>query len=105
MTPYEVIKDAILNRKTVRATYQGHPREMCPHVIGLNKRGEQQALCYQFGGTSSSGLGPDGSAENWRCVRIAGLRDVTSTDGPWHTAPDHSRPQTCVARRDVEVTF
>jgi hypothetical protein len=103
-TAYETVKDAILNKLTIKADYQNHPREMCPHVIG-RKRGREQALFYQFGGTSKSGLAPAGSPENWRCIPIAGLTNIRSEKGQWHTAPNHTRPQTCVDDIDVEVTY
>ena len=56
----------------------------------------QQALFYQFDGHSSSGLGPDGSPGNWRCMFLDELSDVSAEQGEWHTAPNHTRPQTCV---------
>lgn len=101
---YALIKQAILSKQHVLATYNGHYREMCPNVLGT-KKGRQQALFYQFGGTSSSGLAPDGSKDNWRCVFIDQLQNVFIRDGIWHTAPNHSRPQNCVDVVDVEVTF
>ncbi len=104
MTVYEIISDAIQNRKIVTATYRNRPRVMCPHVLGT-KRGRQQALFYQFAGDSSSGLGPDGDPENWRCMFLDELSDVSSGDaqGEWHTAPNHSRPQTCVDHIEAVV--
>ena len=99
---YQLVRDAILNMRQVIATYRGHRREMCPHVLG-SKRGRRQALFYQFGGTSSSGLGPIGSGSNWRCVPVDWLNDVEIREGPWYAAPTHSRPQTCVDQIDVEV--
>lgn len=106
MNVYDLVRQAILQKKIVHATYDGLRREMCPHVIGLNRRGYQQALFYQFGGESRSRpIEPDGSPANWRCVEIAKLSDVQLFDGPWHTAPNHSRPQTCVYQVDVAVGF
>lgn len=120
MSVYQIIRDAIINNRQVVATYHGFQREMCPHVIGI-KRGrpatrgrggrpgkpatpdEEHALFYQFGGGSQSGLQPPGSPANWRCVRIAELTNVATRPGPWYTAPNHSRPQTCVDEIDVEV--
>ena len=55
MSTYELVKYAILNKKQIIAEYQGHYREMCPHAIGT-KNGYQQALFYQFGGSSSKGI-------------------------------------------------
>lgn len=105
MTVYEIIRDAILNRKVITATYRGRVRVMCPHTLGT-KHGRQQALFYQFAGDSSSGLGPDGDPENWRCMFLVELSNVASqATSEWHTAPNHSRPQVCVDQIDVEVAF
>jgi len=101
---YGLVRQAIEKRQQVTATYRGYYREMCPHSLGVNKRGEQQALFYQFAGQSGSELGPPGSADNWRCLRIDELSDVSLRAGEWHTAPDHTRPQTCVYQRlDLEI--
>jgi hypothetical protein len=78
---------------------------MCPHVIGTNKNGRAQALFYQFGGESKSGLGPAGSSKNWRCIPIEGLTNVYTRSGEWFTAPDHSRPQTCVNDVDEVIDY
>ena len=54
-TVYEIVKDAIQNKKIVLAMYDGYERIMCPHVLGT-KKGRHQALFYQFAGGSRSGL-------------------------------------------------
>ena len=101
---YAVIRQAILNKDQVIGIYQGHNREICPHVLG-SKEGRSQALFYQFGGTSNSGLGPVGSGDNWRCFPIAGLSNVSTRKGDWYTAPNYSQQQTCVDFIDVAITF
>lgn len=101
---YDLIREAILDKKRIFATYQGHHREMCPHVIGT-KNGRRQALFYQFGGTSSSGPIIGDSPSNWRCMPVEGLSHVEIVDGEWMTSYNHSRPQTCVDIIDVEVDF
>jgi hypothetical protein len=101
---YELIKSAILNKQQIVATYQGHRREMCPHVLG-RKNGRLQCLFYQFGGSSSSGpVGTPGNPHNWRCMPVDKLQDVEVRDGPWYTAGNHSQQQSCVGTIDVEVT-
>lgn len=100
---YSIIRAAILAKQQIVASYKGHQREMCPHVIGT-KNGKEQALFYQFGGESSSGLDPDGSGKNWRCMPIDVLEDVVARAGAWHTAPNHTRKQSCVDEIDVEAT-
>ena len=101
---YSLIRYAILNKNQIVADYRDHARFLCPHVLG-KKGGREQALFYQFAGQSSTGLGPDGDPANWRCMFIEELSNVTVQDGDWHTAPNHSRPQTCVDDIDAEVSF
>jgi hypothetical protein len=103
--PYQLVRQAILQRKAIHAIYNGQHREMCPHVLGT-KFGKPQALFYQFGGASNSRpIQPDGSPDNWRCIEIAKLSNVTIHDTVWHTAPNHSRPQTCVGVGEVDVAI
>jgi hypothetical protein len=96
---YELIRAATLARRQVVATYKGHRRELCPHVLGT-KEGRRQALFFQFGGGSSSALPPGG---DWRCIPVDGLEDVVVRDGPWHTGVGHQHPETCVDTIDVEA--
>lgn len=99
---YETIKRAIRDRRQVIAEYGGYTREMCPHAIGT-KGGREQALFYQFGGGSSSGPVVPGSTQNWRCMEVAGIANIRVRDGAWHTAPNHTRPQTCIDSVDLDV--
>jgi hypothetical protein len=100
-----LIERAIRNKQIVCAMYKGHYREMCPHTLGWSKTRKEHALLYQFGGSSQSGLQPDGSQQNWRCLDLDELSSVTIKDGTWHTADNHSRKQTCVFEVAAEVTF
>lgn len=104
-TTYEMVAKAIEQKARVTGTYNGYHRVMCPHALGYSKSGEEQALFYQVGGESSKGLGPVGSPENWRCIPLAKLEDAHVVSGEWHTAPNHSRPQSCVADVRVEVHY
>jgi hypothetical protein len=100
MTTYEIVREAILNRQAVRATYGGHVRDMCPHVLGTEK-GVPQGLLYQFAGTSETGLAPPKSPRNWRCLPIAGLSDVSVIAGEWHSATLGHQHQRCIDAVDV----
>jgi hypothetical protein len=102
---YAIIRLAIMNKDIVIATYHGHVREMCPHVLG-KKNGRAQAFLYQFAGGSDSGLEPDGSWSNWRCLFIDELSDVSikKSLGEWHTAPNYSSStQNCVDDIEFKV--
>jgi hypothetical protein len=95
---YAIVRQAILDKRQIVATYHGHRREMCPHVIGT-KNGREQALFFQFAGSSRSGLPPGGE---WRCIPLEDLTDVSSRAGRWYTAAG-TRRQTCVDRIDVDA--
>jgi hypothetical protein len=101
---YSALADAIRQKLIISADYNGYSRVICPHAIGT-KRGKEHLLAYQFAGDSSLPIGPDGSSQNWRCMNIADLSNVSTSNGPWHTAANHSRRQTCIDFVAVEVTF
>lgn len=99
------IEEAIRNKRIVSADYDGYERLMCPHLLGRNKQGGLQALFYQFGGTSSSGLAPEGSSKNWKCMILSKLSNVSVINGEWKTGPSHAKPSTCVVDVIVEVDY
>lgn len=100
---YRLIRTAVLRRHPIRAVYDGHDRWFCPHRVGWNREGRIRVLCYQYGGESNSGLQPAGSPENWRCIALEKLGAVELLEDEWRTAPNHFRPQTCVAEVDVDA--
>jgi hypothetical protein len=100
---YRIVRQAIETRRPISAVYEGHPRLFCPHRLGRNKEGDLRVLCYQFGGTSRSGLKPPGSPDNWRCIAVDNLSGVKLLKGAWQTAPNHSRPASCIADADVDA--
>lgn len=102
---YQLIEEAILEKKCMEATYKGYPRKMCPHTLGTNRDGGEQALFYQYGGQSSSGLKPVGSPQNWRCLRLDELSNLKIILDTWQSGPNHSSEQTCVANIDIEVSY
>lgn len=101
---YELVWNAVANKRPIEATYQGRHRLFCPHRLGRNREGRLRPLCYQYGGDSSSGLGPGGSPADWRCVALEKLSKVKLVEGAWRTAPNHSlRPASCVAEADIDA--
>lgn len=96
---YALIREAILAKRQIVATYKGYRRELCPHVLGT-KNGRRQALFFQFGGGSASGIPVCG---DWRCIPIEGLKDVLVRDGPWHTGVVRGHRERCVDVTDIEA--
>jgi hypothetical protein len=101
---YRLIRQAILEQDILAVSYRGSVREMCPHVLGKTKK-SPYALMYQFAGESVTGLKPDGSPSNWRCLRVDELSHVAlrKSEGEWHTASNYSGLQNCVDEIDVKV--
>lgn len=100
---YSLVRAAVVSKRPMAAVYHGHQRLLCPHRLGWNKDGQPRVLCYQYGGESESGLEPVGSSTNWRCIAVDQLSVVELLADAWQTAPNHSRPQTCVAEVDVDA--
>ncbi len=96
---YSLVREAIENERQITCTYQGHDRELCPHVIGYLD-GEERLLAFQFGGSSGSAL-PHGGA--WKCLRVAEMRDTRARDGRWHTGSLHQTTQRCVRDVDLDI--
>ena len=49
---YTTFRNAILGEQQVTCSYEGRYRELCPHIIGTNKAGEEVVLAWQFAGSS-----------------------------------------------------
>jgi hypothetical protein len=94
-----LFEQAMRQRKEIVCIYDGHPRELCPVILGHSQE-QEKALTYQFGGRSKSGLPPRGE---WRCLWLAKVEAIQLRDGPWRTGPKHTRPQGCVEIVDLDV--
>jgi hypothetical protein len=100
---YRIVRAAVEGHRPISAVYDNRHRLFCPHRLGRNKDGLPRVLCYQYGGESESGLNPTGSPDNWRCLALDKLRNVELLEGPWQTAPNHSRPTSCIVDADVDA--
>jgi hypothetical protein len=90
-------RSAILAERQVVCNYHGRKRELCPHIIGTNKNGEEVVLAWQFAGESS------GPLPQWRRLRLANVRDARAREGPWHEGGSHRSEQTCVNSIDLDI--
>src|SRR5258708_15846644 len=96
---YTLFRTAILAEQQVTCTYDNRRRELCPHIIGTNKDGEEAVLAWQFGGESS------GRLPQWRCLKLANVRDARARDGRWHEGGSHKSEQSCVAKTDLHINL
>ncbi|MDE2379994.1 hypothetical protein [Bradyrhizobium sp.] len=96
---YALFRDAILTEQQVVCTYEGRSRELCPHIIGANRKGEETVLAWQFAGQSR------GPLPQWRCLRLANVRNARLRPGRWHEGGSHRTAQTCVSEVDLDINI
>ena len=96
---YTLFRNAILGAQQVVCLYDSRRRELCPHVIGTNKSGEEVVLAWQFAGESS------GSLPQWRCLKLAAISNAHCRAGRWHEGRSHRSTQTCVSDIDLDINI
>ena len=96
---YHLFRNAILGEQQVICSYDGRFRELCPHTIGTNKRGEEVVLAWQFAGESS------GKLPQWRCLILANVKNARARKGRWHEGGSHRSAQTCVSEIDLDINI
>jgi predicted nucleic acid-binding protein len=89
---FRMFQGAILEQQQITCTYDGRYREICPHILG-HSDGEEKALVFQFGGETRSKLPRGGE---WRCFRLADVKDIKIRVGAWHSGTRHRSAQRCV---------
>ena len=86
-----------MSEQQVVCRYEGRHRELCPHIIGANKNGEEVVLAWQFAGESS------GPLPQWRCLRLVGVTEARTRDGRWHAGGSHKTTQKCVSDVHLDI--
>jgi len=95
---YELFAKAMVARRPVVCTYQGHPRAICPIILG-HTEGAEKALTWQFEGSGSGGP----VRGRWKCLSLAEVSNAEIVDGPWRSDREHSQRQSCVKDVDLDV--
>ena len=95
---YELFAEAMATRKPVICMYHGHPRALCPIILG-HTDGAEKALTWQFEGSGSQGP----VRGQWKCLSLAEVTGAEMNDGPWRSGRKHSQAQSCVKDVDLDV--
>lgn len=96
---YDLFLRAMCEKKQVVCVYQGHPRVLCPVILG-HTRNAETVLAFQIGGTGSKPLPRAGA---WKCMKVAEVHGATLQDGEWRSGNDHGTSQVCVDIVDYDV--
>ncbi|SDS16708.1 hypothetical protein [Bradyrhizobium canariense] len=94
---YTLFRNAILGERQVVCSYERRHRELCPHIIGTNRSGEEVVLAWQFAGESS------GPLPQWRCLKLANVKNARAREGRWYEGESHRSTQTCVSHIDLDI--
>lgn len=86
---WALLEKAITERKSVRVTYHGHRRVLCPHLLGWHND-RAKLLSYQASGTTSTGALTSDHRHRWRAMFVDEIEDPAITDQPWQTAPNYT---------------
>lgn len=95
---YDLFAQAMAARRPVACLYQGHPRGICPVILG-HSDGTEKALTWQFAGSGSQGA----VSGQWKCLALAEVSNAQMIEGPWRTGNRHSSAQSCVKDVDLNV--
>ncbi|HYC65198.1 MAG TPA: hypothetical protein VEC14_10740 [Reyranellaceae bacterium] len=98
--PYALIRQAILQRRSLSAEYEGLQRRFSPHALGRNRAGSPAVVVFQYAGAAPAGLPLAG---DWACFQLDGLRNLTVNDDVWLAGPIAGRPSGWLESIDVSV--
>ncbi len=91
--------EAMRKKRPVSCVYQGHKREICPRNARPHEpRGEGAGLPVRRVDQRGADRKPD-----WKCFKLAEVRDAHLIDGRWHAGTEHSEAQTCMKMVEYDV--
>jgi hypothetical protein len=98
---YDIVRKAILDRRSLTARYDGAVLHFSPHVLGRHADRSIRVVAFQYAGHGPACPPGEPDRGRWRCLRLAWLtRAVPNSDG-WHSGHDLRRPLRCVVQIDV----
>jgi hypothetical protein len=77
---YQIIRQAIMDRRCASALYEDYVRVFCPRTIGKDKSGTAVVAAFQYGGGCAGGLPLSGK---WCCFRVSDIDLISITGDAW----------------------
>ena len=95
---YLVIRQAIIDRASVTASYENYIRHFSPHIIGKHGNGVPIVVAFQYGGGKPGGLSPIGE---WCQYLMPRLHYVRRNGDRWLHGLPQGKPMEGLSEIDV----
>ena len=100
---YRLIRTAIASTRPIEAVYKGY--------LGCFVRIDWAEIAAERCGCCVTSMAEKAKADwkhrdrpaNWRCIALEKFSEVKLKEGAWRTAPNHSRPASCVIDADIDA--
>lgn len=99
---YEVIRQAIIDRRSLNGVYDKCIRFFSPITLGRCPDGEPGVIAYQYAGRLPEGALPIGG--EWACFRLDRLRWLQPNGDRWAMGPLGRRPADFIVSSDTDAT-
>jgi hypothetical protein len=100
---YQLVWTAVASKRPIEARYQGHPRYFVRTDWGGIGKGKCECCAISTAGKARADFSRRGSPANWRCLALEKLSCVRLLEDVWRTAPNHSRPASCLINADIDA--
>jgi hypothetical protein len=96
---YTVVHQAILDRRSLTARYDGAVLHFSPHALGRHKDKSLRVVAFQYAGRGPASPAPgEVDLGRWRCLSLARLKRVAPNLDGWHSGHDRRQPLHCVVQ-------
>ena len=95
---YQIIRQAIVDRRCVNALYEDYVRVFCPRTIGKDKAGTEIVVAFQYGGGCPGGLPLSGK---WCSFRVCDIDWISANDDEWRTGTSAGKSNGWITDVDV----
>jgi hypothetical protein len=100
-TAYQIIRQAIIERRSLNAAYDGYLRFFSPVTLGRCHDGEAGVIVYQYAGRRPEGRLP--RQGDWACFRVRRLHWLQHNGDRWLEGALGSKPTGFLSRTDVSA--
>ncbi|MGH8993958.1 MAG: WYL domain-containing protein [Acidimicrobiia bacterium] len=103
---WDILEEALRQRRPVRLTYHGRQRIVCPHALGW-KNNRAMLLAYQTAEHTSTGATPDDPTKRWRNLFVDDIDHAALAQASrWETADNYNaaHPFNAIDQLAIAVT-